>query len=58
MNTEEAKEQDDSGEGNADQGSGDRPESPEEATSPPGNPDIDPEKVAQAEEEAESTKPY
>ncbi len=58
MDTEESTEQEDSGEGNADQGSGDRPESPEEATTPPGNPDVDPEKVEQAEAEAESVKPY
>ena len=46
------------GEGNADQGSGDRPESPADATSPPGNPDIDEERMKQAEEDAERTKPY
>jgi hypothetical protein len=48
----------DEGEGNADQGSGDRPESPEEATTPPGNPDVDQDKVEDAEEDAERTKPY
>ena len=46
------------GDGNEDQGSGDRPEDPKDATSPPGNPDIDEEKVKQAEEEADATKPY
>ena len=44
--------------GNADQGSGERPESPEEATSPPGNPDVDEERVDDAEEDAERTAPY
>jgi hypothetical protein len=47
-----------SDEGNADQGSGDRPDSPKDATTPPGNPDPDPERVKQAEEDAERTKPY
>jgi hypothetical protein len=44
--------------GNADQGSGERPESPEEATSPPGNPEVDEERVDDAEEDAERTAPY
>jgi len=58
METEEETTQDDPGDGNADQGSGDRPDSPEEGTKPPGNPEVDPERVKQAEEDAESTKPY
>lgn len=44
--------------GNADQGSGARPESPEEATSPPGNPEVDEERVDDVEEDAERTAPY
>ena len=50
--------QEETSEGNADQGSGNRPESPEDATTPPGNPDVDPDRLAQAEEDAERTKPY
>ena len=50
--------QDETDEGNAEQGSGERPESPEKGTFPPGNPDPDPERVEQASEEAEQTKPY
>jgi hypothetical protein len=45
-------------ESNADQGSGDRPDSPEEATSPPGNPEVDEERVEEAEEDADRTAPY
>jgi hypothetical protein len=48
----------DTEDGNADQGSGDRPDSPEDATEPPGNPDVDAERVQEAEEDAERTKPY
>jgi len=58
MEAEEETTQDDPGDGNANQGSGDRPESPAEATSPPGNPDIDPDRLDQAEEDQERTKPY
>lgn len=58
METEAEPTQDDSDGGNADQGSGERPASPEEGTTPPGNPDVDQDKVEQAEEEAESIKPY
>lgn len=47
-----------SSDGNAEQGSGERPESPEEATTPPGNPDVDEEKVEETKEEADATKPY
>lgn len=47
-----------SSEGNADQGSGERPDSPEEATTPPGNPDVDEEKVEETKEEADATQPY
>lgn len=56
METEERNDQNE--EGNADQGSGERPDSPEEATTPPGNPEIDEEKVEKAKEEADATKPY
>ena len=44
--------------GNADQGSGDRPESPEEATTPPGNPDVDEDRVEAGSEDAERTAPH
>ncbi len=54
----ETEERNPSDEGNADQGSGEWPESPEEATTPPGNPDIDEEKVEETKEEADATKPY
>lgn len=40
------------------QGSGERPESPEEGTKPPGNPDVDEKKVEEAEEDLDATKPY
>ncbi len=55
MNENESTEAQD---GNADQGSGERPESPEEATSPPGNPDVDEERLEDAQEDAERTTPY
>lgn len=58
METEEPDSPDETEGGNADQGSGDRPESPEEGTSPPGNPDVDPKRVEEAEEDLEQTKPY
>ena len=58
MNTEGTENETDANDGNADQGSGDRPESPEEATSPPGNPDVDEERLGEAEEDAERAKPY
>lgn len=45
-------------EGNADQGSGERPESPEQGTTPPGNPGVDEKRLEQAEEDVERTKPY
>jgi hypothetical protein len=54
----EEQEQSETSEGNAEQGSGDRPESPAEGTSPPGNPEPDKTRVEQAEEDLERTKPY
>lgn len=40
------------------QGSGNRPSSPADATTPPGNPDVDPERLDQAKEDQGRTKPY
>lgn len=49
---------DEEGGDEASQGSGDRPETPGEGSYPPGNPDVDPERMDQAAEDLERTKPY